>query len=54
MSFERESRYINRWLPGESKKKGLSVIIGPPHICEKQQVPKVLVCVRLSGTVRGH
>jgi len=27
MSFEHESQYINRWLPGKSKKKGLSVII---------------------------
>jgi len=47
MSFERESRCINRWLPGESKKKGIilsviiGLIIGLPHICEKQQVPKV-------------
>jgi len=54
MSFEHESQYINCWLPGKSKKKGLSIIISLPHICEKQQVPKVLVCIWLSDTMQWH
>ena len=45
MSFECESQYINCWLPDEGKKKDLSIIISLPHICEKQQVSKVLVCI---------